>query len=227
MSIDYIFHIFVSTTRIILNIAYTYSDSIIAIANIILIVFVFTQLRDSRKPLLFTKYIHENKEPKDRQNILEDNPYYFTVINKSKNLAKNIEIKYNFKSKECNLSGTEKISYLGPEEATRILLSCGCLIKEYPELFDEKKEGDRYNTIPKKNLKLKLDFEIKYNPVFASLFCYKTKDSYEIVWGSMESYPRFKDHPRISCWNKRDGKYYIDKLEGESIQITKPLKDDW
>ena len=126
MSIDNI----VAVVMNLLNSFGNYSNTIIAIVNIILVIFniilvivIFLQLRDSRKPMLTTKMISGNKEVTDRSDVLESGNPYIVINNESKNIAKSLEIKYQFNF-DSSFREVEKVflSHLNPEEATKILL---------------------------------------------------------------------------------------------------------
>ncbi|KAF5420176.1 MAG: hypothetical protein C5S44_09065 [Candidatus Methanocomedens sp.] len=209
-----------------LNLFGNYSNIIIAIANIILIVIIFRQLRDARKPILTTKIISGNKEVTDRSDVLESGKLYIVINNESKNIAKSLEIKYQFNF-DSSFREVEKgfLSHLNPEEATKILLNTKSLREKHPGLFGEVTEGNISKTIPKRTLKIDLIITVSYNPIFTNLFKYKIEDDYVIEWGSRMSYPNFEDHPILKCWNKRNDGFYIYKI-GKAVQEVKIIKND-
>lgn len=191
----------------------TYSTAIIAFFNIILIYFIFLQLRDARKPLITIKIIPRDKEVIDKPNVLESGTtIYLAIINNSKNVARSINIRYQFnfngRSKKVK---EKKLSHLNPEEATKIVLKTKTIREECPEIFEEVKEGGITKIIPKETMKMDLIVTVSYNPLIGSLYRYKLEDNYEIEWGSLKNYPNFSDHPVFNCWNKRNGEYYIYK----------------
>lgn len=202
----------------ILNLLVSYSNVIMAVVNVILITFIFLQLRDSRKPLIITKIISKDKEVTDRPDVLETGTLYLAITNNSNNIAKDIDIEYQFKFNDHSVPKKEKIlSHLNPKEATRFLLKSGEVLKKYPDLFEEITEGDTTKRIPKKTLKIDLIVTIHYNPSLGFLRKYKLEDNYVIEWGSRENYPNFDDLPVFNCWNKRNGEFYIYKTGGVGL----------
>lgn len=199
----------------ILNLLVSYSSVIIAVVNVILISFIFLQLRDSRKPLIITKIISKNKEVTDRPHVLEAGTLYIAITNDSNNIAKAIDIEYQFNFDGHSVHKKEKmLSHLNPKEATRFLLKREVVSEKYPDIFEEITEGNITKRIPKKTLKIDLIVTIHYNPLLGFLRKYKLEDNYEIEWGSRENYPNFDDLPVFYCWNKRNGEFYIFKTGG-------------
>jgi len=221
MSIDN----FVAVVMNLLNSFGNYSNTIIAIVNIILVIFIFLQLRESRKPVITIKIISGNKEVTDRSDVLESGNQYIVINNESKNIAKSLEIKYQFNF-DSGFREVEKVflSHLNPEEATKILLRTKSMREKHPDLFEEVPKGSTIKIIPKKTLKIGLIITVRYNPIFANLFKYKIEDNYMIEWDSLESYPNFEDHPIFNCWNKRNDDFYIYKT-GKAIQEVKIIKN--
>ena len=177
------------TIMYILNLLVSYSNVIIAVVNVILITFIFLQLRDSRKPLIITKIISEDKEVTDRPDVLEAGTLYLAITNDSNNIAKDIDIEYQFNFDGNSVLKKEKIlSHLNPKEATRFPLKRGEVSEKYPDLFEEITEGNTTKRIPKKTLKMDLIVTIHYNPLLGFLK-YKLEDNYVIEWGSLENNP--------------------------------------
>lgn len=204
----------------ILNLFANYSNSIIAFFTMILIYFVFLQLRDARKPIIITKIISRDKEITERPDVLESGNLYLAIINDSKNIAQsiNIEYKFNFNGRSVNVK-EKNLSHLNPEEGTSVVLKSMPIRKKYPDLFEEITEGNTTKIIPKETLQIDLIVTIHYNPLFRSLFKYKLEDNYLIEWGSRKSCPNFSDLPVFQSWNKRNNEYYIYKTGGrESIE---------
>lgn len=202
----------------ILNLLVSYSNVIMAVFNVILITFIFLQLRDSRKPIITTKIISRDKEVTDRPDVLEAGTLYFAITNDSNNIAKAIDVEYQFNFDGHSIPKKEKmLSHLNPKEATKILLKSGWILEKYPDLFEEIKEGNTTKRIPKKTLKIDLILTIQYNPLLGFLRKYKLEDNYVIEWGSRESYPNFDDLPVFNCWNKRNGEFYIYKTGGVGL----------
>lgn len=199
-----------------------------AIANIILISFIFLQLRDYRKPLIITKIISRDKEVTDRPDVLEESPLYLAIINDSKNIAKSIDIEYQFNFNGHSIPKKEKmLSHLNPKEATKIVLKYGTILEKYPELFEETAEGTATIKTPKQTLNIDLTVKVSYNPILRYLFKYELEDNYLIEWGSLKSYPNFSDHPIFNCWNKRNKEFYIYKTSGNKFRRKENLKNEW
>jgi hypothetical protein len=215
---------FDSIGEAVINVLKFHSSSIIAIANIILILFIFIEMRDRRKPIIITKVITRNKEVTDRPDVLESGDTLFiAILNNSKNIAKSINIDYRFNFNGRSIKVKEKkLSHLNPEEATKIVLKTKSIREKCPEIFEEVTEGNVTKRIPKKTLKIDLIVTIRYNPIIGFLFKYKLEDNYEIEWGSRESYPNFRDLVFRSL-NKRNGEYYIDKTSGR--EFTEEIED--
>ena len=175
--------------------------------------------------------ISGNKEVTDRSDVLESGNPYIVINNESKNIAKSLEIKYQFNF-DSSFREVEKVflSHLNPEEATKILLRTKSIREKHPDLFEEVAEGNTTKIIPKKTLKFGLIITVRYNPIFANLLKYKIEDNYAIEWGSLESYPNFEEHPSFKWWNKRSDDFYIYKI-GKAVQEVKIIKndddDDW
>jgi len=203
------------TIMSILNLLVNYSNVIMAVVNVILISFIFLQLRDSRKPLIITKIISRDKEVTDRPDVLEEGTLYLAITNDSNNIARAIDIKYQFNFNGHSIPKKKKmLSHLNPKEATKIILKRGWILDKYPDLFEEITEGNTTKRIPKKTLKIDLIVTIHYNPLIGFLRKYKLEDNYVIEWGSCENYPNFNDLPVFNCWNKRNGEFYIYKTGG-------------
>jgi len=212
----------------VMSVLTSYSNSIIAIANIILILFIFIQLRGARKPIIITKIIPRNKEVTDRPNVLESGNLYIALINNSNNIAKSININYQFNFNGQSIKVKEKkLSHLNPKEATKIVLKTKFIREKCPEIFEEVTEGKITKIIPKETLKIDLCIIVRYNPIIGSLFEYKLEDNYEIEWGSRKSYPNFRDHPIFNCWNRRNGEYYIYKTAGRESAEEPEDQNEW
>lgn len=180
----------------------------IVVANLLLVFFIYKQVRLVHKPIITIKIISRGKDVDATASVLESGELYLVVSNVSNNLASNLRIHYDFLLEDKKITEVNKVlKYLNPREAIREPLGLGQIIREHSELFDEVRRGDEEKKIPKKTLRLFLNITVTYN--FPK---HKIHDSYEIEWGSLESYPRFKDHPIILRWNRRDG-LYIHKLD--------------
>ena len=132
-----------------------WTEWIIAIVNIVLVAFVFLQVKHTYRPILTTKILSREKSVKDDPSVLEYGDLYSVVSNVSPNLASTIKIEYTFLRAGEKLLKTRRIlSYLSPSEATREPLGIGEIITKYPELFEEHSKDDEYIKIPKETLKL-------------------------------------------------------------------------
>lgn len=219
---------FDSIGEAVISILKSHSSSIIAVANIILILFIFIQIRDSRKPIIITKIIPRNKEVTDRPDVLESGNLYIAIINNSKNIAKSINIDYQFNFNGRSIKVKEKkLSHLNPEEATKIVLKIKSIREKHPEIFEEVTEGSITKRIPKETLKIDLIVTIRYNPIIGFLFKYKLEDNYKVEWGSRASYPNFRDHPVFMSLNKRNGEYYIYKTSGREFTEEMEDSNEW
>jgi hypothetical protein len=188
-----------------------WTEWVIAIVNIILVIFVFLQVKHTYRPILTTKILSRDKNVDDKPSVLEYGDLYSVVSNTSPNLASKIKVEYTFfRAGKKLLQIRRNLSYLSPNEASREPLAIGEIIKKYPENFEEHNEGNEYKKIPKDTLNLILEIQISYK---FGLLPYKIQDSYKIEWGSLKNYPDFKDHPILNCWNIRDGQY-VYKLNG-------------
>ena len=188
-----------------------WTEWIIAIVNIVLVIFVFLQVKHTYRPILMTKILSRDKDVDDNPSVLEYGDLYSVVGNASPNLASRIKVEYTFFRARVKLLQIHRnLSYLSPNEATREPLAIGEIIKKYPELFEEHSRVDETKKIPKETLNLILEIRVRYR---FGLLPYKMQDSYKIEWGSLKNYPDFKNHPILNCWNMRDGQY-VYKLNG-------------
>jgi len=182
---------------------------VIVIINLVLITFIFLQVKHIYRPILSIKILSREKDVKEGPDVLEYGDLYSVVSNVSPNPASNIKIKYEFSWAEKRLLQIRRsLKYLNPNEATREPLEIGKIITNYPELFQEHNKGREYKKIPKETLTLVLEVYVNYR---LGILPYNTRDSYRIEWGSLVNYPTFEDHPVLNCWNFRDG-HYIYKL---------------
>jgi hypothetical protein len=196
---------------------------IIVVINLILISFIFIQIRDSRKPLILTGIISKNKEATDQPSVLESGELYVIVTNDSENVAKSIDINYEFvfddKVVDAN-KDQNKLDYLNPGEAVRILLKTKPIQEKYPDIFEAVTLGNITKTIPKETLKINLSLKVEYNPIIGNLDKHKIEDTYFIEWLSRKSVPDFEYHPLFNCWNVRNDALYIHKTKN-SVQNLK------
>lgn len=191
---------------------------VMAVANVILILIIFAQFREQKRPIITTKIIEHEKKIKNGTKaipqILErgDSGLYLVVSNISNNVAFKMKIDYEFLLGGEKLADvSEKLDYLNPNEATYMILKFRKIMEKHPDLVEEITEEQTTKKIPKKTMKLLLNIYISYNPILGKFSPHETKDSYYIEWGSLERYPRFEDHPVIMCWNKRNN-LYIEKI---------------
>ena len=194
----------------IINFFIDYSNSIIAFINMILIYFVFIQLRDARKPIITTKIIPREKDVIDRPYVLESGILYLVIANNSKNITHSLSVEYQFKFEGHSIKVKEKgLSHLNPEEAATILLKFKPIREKYPDLFEQIIDGNITRIVPKKKLNADLIITIHYNPLIGCLSKYKLEDNYVIEWDSQINEPK--------CWNKRNDEYYIYKTSGREF----------
>lgn len=202
------------------------NETIMAISNVVLALIVFIQLINSEKPLISTK-MH-------RKSLLDINLEYnndITIQNISENIAKYINIEYQFKfdDKIMPKIKEKELSHLNPGECANIPLKFKEIIESYPELFEDKIETNKKSKkIPKKIIEIDLTVLIYYkNPLIPKIISryipfigfYKLEDNYLVEWGSYERYPNFNEHPVFFSYNKRDG-YDINK-ENDNIKTIK------
>jgi len=212
-----------------LEIILQFSTIIVAIANIILVFFVFLQIRDLRKPIILTKILTREQDVEEKPDVLVSDYPYLVIINCSNNVAKKFNISYRFSIKGHPTIHVNEpfLHHLNPKEAIKIVLKRQAIREAYPDLFESVSEGKITLLIPKETLRINLDVKIEYNPVFLSRFGYLIEDNYFIEWDSLKSFPQFKDHPRFDCWNKRNGEYYIYKLGKRAERKENLNPDDW
>ncbi|HII02816.1 TPA: hypothetical protein HA351_14585 [Methanosarcinaceae archaeon] len=94
-----------------------YANISIAVVNLVLVSFVFLQIRDSRKPIISINVLSRDKEPTDRQFVLESGDLYAIISNYSKNTARSLDIDCQFKFKDQFTTGNDqnkKLDYLNP-----------------------------------------------------------------------------------------------------------------
>lgn len=186
-----------------------WTEWVIIIVNLLLITFIFLQVKHIYRPILSIKILSREKDVKESPGVLEHGDLYSVISNVSPNPASNIQIRYEFSRAGKRLLQIRKsLRYLNPNEATREPLDIGEIITTYPELFQEHNKGKEHKKIPRKTLTLVLEVYVNYK---LGILPYNTQDSYRIEWGSLENYPSFEDHPVLNCWNVRDG-HYIYKL---------------
>ncbi|WP_143744132.1 hypothetical protein [Methanohalophilus portucalensis] len=205
-------------------------DLCLVIINFILIFFIFLQFRDSRKPVILTGIISGDKEVTDQPSVLESGTLFFVIKNESNNVAKSLDVSYQFHFDAYSIEGKStdnEISYLNPGEATKILLETSSIRNNNPDIFDNVIVGDTRKVIPKKTLKMNLTLQVRYNPIFIG-FKNKIEDTYYIEWLSLENVPDFDQHPVFNCWNKRNENFYIFKTYGsaQKVELTENPADN-
>ena len=205
-----------------------YANTIVAIVNIILVIFVLIQIRDSRKPVIFTRILSRDQGIENKPDVLVTDTHYLTILNRSKNLARSLDISYQFTFNGQSVDVHEKkLHHLNPDEATKVVLKLQKIRELYPVLFEDATEGKITKRIPKETLRIDLTVKVQYNPLLLSLFGQTIEDNYYIEWGSLRSFPEFEKHPVIFCWNKRDGEYYIYKLGVQTEQKESLNSEEW
>jgi hypothetical protein len=202
-------------------------DLAIVIINVILILFILVQTRDSRKPLILTGVISGNKEPTDQPSVLESGELYVVLVNDSENVAKSIDIDYEFAFDDKVVDANKdqnKLDYLNPGEATKILVNTKPIRETYPEIFKSVTVGNTTKIIPKETLKINFHLKVNYNSLIGNFGKYKIEDTYFIEWSSLVSVPDFKYHPQINCWNQRNDAFYIFKTKNSIQKIELSLE---
>ena len=187
-------------------------------ANLCFAYVYFSQLRQSKRGIIFTKFMSYEKESSNQQEIRENNPFYFYIENKSQNIIRNlkINIKIILINKEKKIIGKKmlkplKIDYINPcERIKTFLFRLGKFEKIFPELFEKviSKDKKQETLTPKSNFKIKLYLEFKWG----GLIKYKQKDFYEIEWMNTQRFLPFKHHPPINSFNMRNG-FAVEKIE--------------
>ena len=194
-------------------------DSVLAVTNIgvllvnvVLICFVYKQVRHIYRPIITTKVISREATVDETPTVLVSGDPYVVVSNVSTNEAMNLKIGFEFWLESKRIFQLNKsLRRLNPREAAKELVPLGEIIHTHPELFETIEDGKVTKRIPKKTLALLLKVTVTHG-----LPRQRIIDSYKIEWGSLESYPRLEDHPVTNCWNVRDG-FYVYKLRGGEI----------
>ena len=191
---------------------------IIVFANLCFAYVYFSQLRQSKRGIIFTKFMSYEKEGNKQQSIREDDPFYFYIENKSQNIIQNLKvnIKIILIDKEKKIIGKKrlnslKIDYINPcERIKTFLFRLGKFEEIFPELFKKiiSKNKKQETLTPKGNLKIKLYLEFKWG----GLIKYKQKDFYEIEWMDTQRFQSFKHHPPIRSFNVRND-FAVEKIE--------------
>jgi len=187
------------------------STIVVAIVNIILVLFVFLQIRDSRKPIVTTGLVSTEKITRlfgsdnaakkfwDDANVLEAGYLAFFIRNDSTNRVNKLDVLFNFQfGKEKFEYHEPRLSHLNPQEATYISLKRELLVKKFPDLFDkfapfdniEGNDPNRENRYiidyPKENLAINMTVIISFNPMLWNFFPSQIEDNYRIQWGSFD-----------------------------------------
>lgn len=109
------------------------TNIVIALANILLLVFMYLQFKNSIKPTLTTKLMHEGKNIEEIPNVFEYGDVSLVVSNISSYIARNLVIKYSFKlGRKKSVTKKQRISRLNPYEAVKILLGIIKIKEKYP-----------------------------------------------------------------------------------------------
>ena len=191
-----------------LEILEKYATIIIAIVNVILVIFVFLQIRDSRKPFVTTGlvstekiqrlFFESEKEKKkfwDDANVMEAGYLAFFLRNNSTNIVNKLDILFRFQINEGKFEYREpRLSHLNPKEATYISLKRELLIEKFPNLFAEFAPFDNMDNndpnrdnryvikYPKENLSIRMTVILSFNPILWNFFPIIIEDNYNIQW---------------------------------------------
>ncbi|AKB24660.1 hypothetical protein MSMTP_1191 [Methanosarcina sp. MTP4] len=204
-----------------------YANIIIAFGNLILVAFVFLQIRDSRKPIISINVLSRDKEQTDRQFVLESGDLYAIISNYSKNTARSLDIDCQFKFKDqftTENDQNKKLDYLNPGEATRFFIQTSDFMEKHTEYFEEIEEGNTTIITPKETLRIDVSIKVRYNPIFANHGKYETTDDYYIEWGHAIKTQDANYVTRFHCWNKRNKNFYIYKIN-KTVQEVKIIEN--
>lgn len=192
-------------------------EILITLANLILIVFNFSQWRQSKKPIIYTKFLSYDKAIsskagiESKSDVLEDcsKGSYLVISNESEhNIAENVKINYSLKvPNHPAILLTKSLPYLNPKEATKILVTFNEIVEQHKELFDVVKpvKVAEY-TLPKTTMNI----ELKVNVTFGTWpLRHSIEDTYQIEWVGLDRSPN--PPVQIHAWNKRND-LYIYKL---------------
>jgi len=181
----------------------------ILLINVVLICFIYWQVRHLYRPIITIKIINREKGMEARPSVLEFEDLYLVISNASKNPAGKLKIQYEFLLENMKpIEVNKTLSYLNPGEATREPLDYGKIIEEHPNLFQTVTKGKETKRIPHETLRLLLNVTVTYNYPR-----YRIHDSYEMRWESLEALPNFENHRGPLCWNRRDGIYIYKHSE--------------
>lgn len=190
------------------------ANFLLIVVNLIVIIFYFLQWRESKRPILYIKFLGYNSvvntetNVESKPSVLEDCSHgsYLIVSNESKQIATNIKINYVFKFQGEKIPKTEQISYLNPKEATKILVILNEIKNNNKDLFEIIDDGVTKIELPKETMKIDLDVKVSFGywPLKHSI-----EDSYYIEWTGLNCLP--KALITISSWNKRNN-HYVYKL---------------
>ncbi len=204
-----------------------YANIIIAVVNLVLVAFVFLQIRDSRKPIISINVLSRDKEPTDRQSVLESGDLYVIISNYSKNTARSLDIDCQLKIKDKFTTGNDKnkkLDYLNPGEATRFILQTSEFMDKHLEYFEKIEDGNTTIITPKETLRMVLSIKVCYNPIFANYGKYKTADDYYIEWRPTIKSQDADYVTRFFCWNIRNKNFYIYKIN-KAVQEVKIIEN--
>ncbi|MCX5840108.1 MAG: hypothetical protein NTY16_01350 [Deltaproteobacteria bacterium] len=174
--------------------------------NLILIIFSYTQWRNTTRPVLsialigFDRYseFYPGKIPEPF--VLEEchNGAYIHLSNISNNIASEIDVEFSIHFQQFHLSEKRNLSYLNPHETARILLPFNKIIETYRDQFTTIENGDTTYTLPKDTLYIDLGVNITYG----SIPRHSTNDSYHIRWVGLNN--SSKPLNQIFSWNMRN-----------------------
>ena len=110
----------------------------VLVANLILIYFIYRQVKYIYKPIINTKVISDKANVEDIPSVLIYGNPYLVVSNLSHNRATKLNIDFGFWLKDKRIIQMNKrLQYLNPREAMKELIPIGEIIHRYPELFEE------------------------------------------------------------------------------------------
>lgn len=198
-------------------------NAIMALVNVILVIFIYLQFRDSRMPNLTTEIVSYDGNVRKNASVLETGTLYLILTNKSKNVAKKVNIKFIFRFKGIEHKSEKKVlSHLNGGESLKVLVYFGEILKKYPDLFEEHtiRENQTWIT-PKEMLKIDLQVIITNNGIIGNVGAQKLEDNYYIEWWEyQEEHKRSYEVgnlPTFFSWNRRDGEFNIYKSRKEAL----------
>lgn len=174
--------------------------------NLILIIFSYTQWRNTIRPVLsivligFDRYGEFDPGKIPEPCILEEchDGAYILLSNISDNSASKITIEFSLTFMDVRLSDKRFLSYLNPHETVRILLPFNKITETFHDQFTNVEQGDATYTVPKDTLFIDMVISV----IHGSIPRYSMNDSYYIQWVGLNNSPNLPN--QIFSWNMRN-----------------------